>query len=164
MGEVEADFLCALKEHVRSAQQYQPHLGQGQPLRRTCELCIEAGRPAVSNGRHLWIPTAEILYLAPAMILHYVSDHGYAPPREFRTAVLECPAQGSPGFLDLIDVLYRRDQERIVERQERLNAWLLEGMCPSCGIWVYLADESQPQEHCNQALVNVKRRTAVPPR
>jgi len=36
------------------------------------------------------------------MILHYVAEHGYAPPEEFITAVLACPPQGSREYLRLL--------------------------------------------------------------
>jgi hypothetical protein len=29
-------------------------------------------------------------YAAPSLIVHYVREHGYRPPRQFRAAVLQC--------------------------------------------------------------------------
>ena len=50
----------------------------------------------------MWVPTAEAVYVAPEMVVHYVTDHGYLPPDEFRRAVTDCPPQGSPEFMRLL--------------------------------------------------------------
>jgi hypothetical protein len=51
-----------------------------------------------SEGANLFVPAQGFLYAAPAMIGHYVREHGYAPPPAFREAVLECPLMGSAEY------------------------------------------------------------------
>src|SRR3712207_9113012 len=41
----------------------------------------------VRGSANLFVPTEGFVYVAPAMILHYIRDHRYAPPEQFRTAV-----------------------------------------------------------------------------
>ena len=52
----------------------------------TCELCADA-----REGRNILVPDADVLYVAPAMIVHYMRAHAYAPPPAFCSAVLACP-------------------------------------------------------------------------
>ena len=75
-----------------------------------CELCRDdqvrllsqrGDRYVRANGQ-LYIPTAESVYIAPLMIVHFVGEHSYRPPEEFMAALLECPAQGSADYLALI--------------------------------------------------------------
>jgi hypothetical protein len=40
---------------------------------------------------NLFVPGNKCVYVAPELILHYISAHGYSPPREFQKAVLACP-------------------------------------------------------------------------
>jgi len=52
------------------------------------------------------VPTAEKVCVAPAMLIHYIDAHGYAPAPgaadEFQRAVLECPPMRSTEYLSLI--------------------------------------------------------------
>lgn len=94
-GAVPAEFLDRLKAHVSSAHQEVIYMGV-----HTCTLCKTGDRRA---GRvNLLIPTAEFLYVAPELIVHYVDAHEYRPPAEFVTAVLNCPDQASAEFLELL--------------------------------------------------------------
>lgn len=90
-GSVPESFLTALHEHIQDA--WQPVVAAGF---HECELCPI--NPAM-NGNNLWIPGVTVLYLAPGMIEHYIQDHQYQPPQEFINAVLSCPSQGTPEFL-----------------------------------------------------------------
>ena len=95
-GPAPADFLAALKTHVASA--YQPFIFMGVHL---CSLCEKLGLRR--QGHHnLLIPTADLLYVAPELVVHYVEDHGYQPPPEFIAAVLGCPVQQSPAFMEML--------------------------------------------------------------
>jgi hypothetical protein len=38
-----------------------------------------------------FIPSNDVVYVCPELILHYINAHGYSPPREFCEAVLACP-------------------------------------------------------------------------
>jgi len=69
----------------------------------TCELCppISLGSrvscPVTWNGRqvslyghgHYLILHGDSLFICPALILHYILDHQYRPPREFLEAVVK---------------------------------------------------------------------------
>lgn len=81
-GDVDAKVIDALTQlrddgwvHVASAG---PH---------ECEFCRGA-----REARNILVPAPDVLYVAPAMVVHYIEDHAYRPPREFLAAVLACPA------------------------------------------------------------------------
>src|SRR5262245_52567083 len=94
-GDVPAEFLDALKAHVGAAHQVVLFMGFHE-----CSLCPDIsprpGRGWRAGLRNLLIPTSNLLYVAPELIVHYVEDHGYRPPEEFVAAVLACPEQKSP--------------------------------------------------------------------
>ncbi|UYQ64536.1 HEAT repeat domain-containing protein [Streptomyces peucetius] len=47
-----------------------------------CEFC-PADLPFEGNGEYRYYCRSGEVYAAPSMILHYVDEHGYCPPREF---------------------------------------------------------------------------------
>jgi hypothetical protein len=49
------------------------------------------------------VPDKAALYVAPALILHYIRCHHYLPPSYFLNAVLACPEPGSPEYLAAIE-------------------------------------------------------------
>ncbi|GHD62678.1 hypothetical protein ACFQL8_23195 [Streptomyces goshikiensis] len=56
-----------------------------------CEFC-PPGRTHSGNGEFHYYSAGGDTYAAPALINHYVRDHGYRPPLIFRAAALsECP-------------------------------------------------------------------------
>lgn len=91
-GTVPGAFVEVLKRQVASA--FQPLAFGGM---HTCELCGNC-----SAAGNVWVPTLEVVYVAPEMIVHYIADHDYLPPDEFRRAVEACPPQGSPEFMRLL--------------------------------------------------------------
>ncbi len=91
-GTVPGTFVEVLKRHVASA--FQPLAFGGT---HTCELCGNC-----TAAGNVWVPTPNVVYVAPEMIVHYVAEHNYRPPDEFRRAVEACPQQGSPEFMDLL--------------------------------------------------------------
>ena len=91
-GKVLGTFVEVLKRHVASA--YQPLAFAGA---HTCELCGD-----YSAAGNVWVPTSDVVYIAPEMIVHYIVDHDYLPPDEFRQAVEACPPQGSPEYMRLL--------------------------------------------------------------
>ena len=44
---------------------------------------------------NLYVPTNQVVYVAPSMIVHYIDAHSYLPPTEFCDAVMLCPAMRS---------------------------------------------------------------------
>lgn len=105
-GDVDAGFFEALTALLRDPWQPASALG----IHR-CTFCRFSGGPGllefrgnrVELGRqNLFVPAAEVTFVAPSMIAHYVDCHGYAPPAEFRRAVLSCPPMRSIDYLKLI--------------------------------------------------------------
>ena len=90
-GAVPAGFYTKLKEFADDP--LQPILFFGC---HECELCFWR---RYAECKNLWIPAARVIYLAPAMITHYIKRHRYKPPEEFVEAVFRCPRQGSPEFM-----------------------------------------------------------------
>jgi hypothetical protein len=76
---------------------YQPVLFMGI---HECTLCPKDSRKV--GYRNLLIPTRHLLYVAPELIIHYIEDHGYQPPKEFIGAVLKCPEQESADYMELL--------------------------------------------------------------
>ena len=56
----------------------------------------------VVGALNLFVPGDGFLYAAPSMIAHYILAHQYAPPQEFRDAVLRCPPMRSPEYFAAI--------------------------------------------------------------
>lgn len=54
------------------------------------------------NGE-IWVSGSDVIYVAPAMVYHYVTEHGYRPPDEFIDAVMRGPLPGTAGYHALID-------------------------------------------------------------
>ncbi len=91
-GTVPAAALDALRRHVATA--YQPLAFAGW---HDCEFC---GR--CKGYGNLWVPTPDVVYVAPEMIVHYAEHRGYRPPDGFCEAVLACPTQGGPAYMRLL--------------------------------------------------------------
>ena len=90
-GKAPSSFLACLRRHVEEA--WEPFVAMGV---HKCELCQIA--PPFMCGSNLWIPSAQILYLAPGMIVHYIEAHQYCPPQPFIEAVLTCPRQATDAY------------------------------------------------------------------
>jgi hypothetical protein len=58
------------------------HLTRGA---HNCALC---GRASGNGEYHAYNPRTDRIYIAPALILHYIQAHQYVPPKEFVEAVL----------------------------------------------------------------------------
>ena len=68
-GAVPDDLLATLKEHIGSA--FQPCAFGGW---HDCEFCDNC-----KGYSNLVVPTRDAVYVAPEMIVHYITDHGYRP-------------------------------------------------------------------------------------
>jgi len=123
-GDVDAKVIPALAQlrdegwvHVAAAG---PH---------ECELCRGA-----REARNILVPAPDVLYVAPAMVIHYIDDHAYRPPPEFVAAVLACPAPltdeyfaGLRRFLDVFstgDPMTADDFDRWAREHRELHAHL----------------------------------------
>jgi hypothetical protein len=95
-GRVPRAFRKALRQHVAHA--WQPIVYRGA---HRCTLCPIVVRTFAGRGHlNVWIPSEKHLFIAPAMILHYIGWHRYRPPEPFVEAVLACPPQGSEAFFE----------------------------------------------------------------
>lgn len=90
-GDVSPKHIRLLKEHLSDAFQTSFFMGC-----HTCEFCLRRRKQM-----NLIVPTSEVVYVAPEMILHYVTEHGYRPPDCFFEALQACPKQGSPDYMRL---------------------------------------------------------------
>ena len=55
-----------------------------------CDFCFQ--KAGVIN---LTIPRNGTIYFCPELIMHYIENHSYLPPKEFCEAVLNCPPMQS---------------------------------------------------------------------
>ena len=91
----------------------------------TCELCDN-----YNHGDDIVVPSDQVMYVAPKMIVHYIKEHGYLPPEQFIDAVLKSPFPGTKDYEDAVAAdrdLHKRDQERqcqeyFEEASRRANA------------------------------------------
>jgi hypothetical protein len=51
---------------------------------------------------NLFVAGKKCVYVAPELILHYISTHGYCPPKDFQKAVLFCPKYLSADHLKAV--------------------------------------------------------------
>jgi hypothetical protein len=74
----------------------------------TCGLCRFVNAPcrfdydnsSLQLGtRNLFVPAQNCFFVAPSLVVHYISAHGYAPPESFRHAVMQCPEMRSMAYL-----------------------------------------------------------------
>ena len=77
-----------------------------------CDLCVYRYGPSKMRTnpnavgfKNVFVPGDAKIYLAPELILHYIDQHGYAPPSEFQQAVLDCPTMRSIEYLRAISEL-----------------------------------------------------------
>ena len=71
------------------------HVAAGGP--HLCELCGNA-----RDAENVLVPSPDFLYVAPAMIIHCVRDHGYEPPGAFCRAVQRCPEPPGAAYFEAI--------------------------------------------------------------
>ena len=68
-----------------------------------CELCqpqsVEEPARGVAN---LFIPFNGVIYVAPELIIHYISEHQYVPPDIFVEAVMQCPDMRTKAYKELL--------------------------------------------------------------
>lgn len=94
-GAVEPAFVEALQRHVQTA--WAPIASAGPHF---CQFCPETRGGRVGAAGNVWIPSERALFIAPELVVHYITAHGYRPPDAFIEAVLTCPPQGSPEYFE----------------------------------------------------------------
>ena len=87
-GEVSNNFLTKLKVLWNEG------MTLGSMGSHECEFCIDEGnyknRGLSSSEKVLIDKENKIKYLFPEMIFHYITKHGYKPPKEFIEFVMGC--------------------------------------------------------------------------
>ena len=127
-GEVTQQFVDKLRSQCEHP--YQPMRLQGF---HECEFRTAESVQCNATGiRNVWIPSRNnLLYVAPAMIVHYIEAHGYRPPDEFIQAVIDAPEQKSDEYWRLmapfghtepiIDGLTLRAYEALSEKERQIH-------------------------------------------
>ena len=86
-----------------------------------CDQCPESsrgtsysfdGKQIGLGSTNLFIPSGTTLFVAPSLVLHYISEHSYLPPTTFQDAVIRCPRMGSSQYLDAVKACGLRVPER----------------------------------------------------
>lgn len=71
-----------------------------------CTLCppedLERGVQPEAGVNNLIIPGDNTTYVFPELIIHYIRDHGYAPPAEFCAAVRRSPEPETDAYLEAV--------------------------------------------------------------
>ena len=102
-GDVALDIIEKLQQFVRLWQQSTVELRwKVASNSHTCELCNEQ-RAVGTFG----VPGANVIYVVPVLITHYVVTHDYKPPAEFREALMFSPLPGTVRY-EAICTPYRR--------------------------------------------------------
>lgn len=74
-----------------------------------CGFCTDAPEKTPTTVTHksrtmqlgagiIYVPIRRKLFVAPDLILHYVLEHSYKPPRQFCAALLSCPLPGTRAY------------------------------------------------------------------
>ncbi len=96
-GHAQPELLAMLESLITASGVHYPSHGfRGQ---HDCDICPSGTfkrSMAARSHLNIWVPGDGVIYLAPAMITHYIGDHQYLPPAEFISAVMNCPDCGSP--------------------------------------------------------------------
>ena len=106
-GEVTAEFLTRLKEFTaRSGHSAQAlYFGASGGL-HTCEFCGRAH--GIGN---FGVPSGDLLFVAPEMVVHYIEQHGYRPPAEFVAAVFRSPLPDTEDYQVLTEPFWHLHKE-----------------------------------------------------
>ncbi|MBI2920359.1 MAG: hypothetical protein HYY18_04670 [Planctomycetes bacterium] len=93
-GAASPEFVAALRQFVAGWRVSGNCLGL--PLAAGPHACEFCGQFLAAGN--FGVPSGEVLYVAPEMVLHYVQVHEYLPPSEFISAVLGSPVPGTPEY------------------------------------------------------------------
>lgn len=108
-GDVPSEFLSRLKEFVaRCSQSADALYFGGFGGFHTCEFCDKAH--GIGN---FGVPSGDLLFVAPEMVVHYIQQHGYSPPTEFVAAVLGSPLPDTEEYQVLTEPFWHIHKERI---------------------------------------------------
>jgi hypothetical protein len=116
-GNVSAEFLSRLKDFVaRSGRSAEALYFGAFGGFHTCEFCSKAH--GINN---FGVPSGDLLFIAPEMVVHYVEQHGYCPPAEFIAAVMRSPLPDSEEYQLITEPFWHLHKE-VVQRAIRAGA------------------------------------------
>lgn len=163
VGTVPPAFVDALDAFRRLAPDSEDALGFDSFCGfHVCELCPDPDS-IPEDGRRGWrnfaVPYANLLFVCPELITHYVGTHRYRPPNEFVAAVVESPLPGSEAYTAATAAILRRlERGADLARSAALahsQEWIAKAMCPRCRGWTYeYPDGWRRRCACGVALVS----------
>lgn len=108
-GEVSAEFLARLKEFAaRSGTSAEALYFAMYCGFHTCEFCGRAR--GIGN---FGVPSGDLLFVAPEMIVHYAEHHGYRPLDEFVHAVMRSPLPDEEEYQLISQPFWRKNKKNI---------------------------------------------------
>ena len=108
-GEVPAEFLARLKEFAaRSGDSAEARYFGASGGYHTCEFCGRAH--GIAN---FGVPSGDLLFVAPEMVVHYIEQHGYCPPPEFVAAVLRSPLPDTEEYQVVTEPFWHLHRESV---------------------------------------------------
>jgi hypothetical protein len=117
-GEVPAEFLLRLKEFVARSGDSAGALYFGAfGGFHTCEFCGQAH--GINN---FGVPSGDLLFVAPEMIVHYIEKHGYCPPAGFVEAVLRSPLPDTEEYQLVTEPFWHKHREVIARLTRAADA------------------------------------------
>jgi len=126
VGEPRKQFLGRLQQFVEASRA--SHVSQMFGLflgGHECEFCDEAGAGGMLN---CGVPDGDVIFVAPELVVHYLSRHHYLPPEEFVTAVMRCPMPGTIAYqMALLRFRERLEpsEEDVRRIGESIRTWVL---------------------------------------
>lgn len=80
------------------------------------EVPVPDSDPCGHTGTlNIFIPYQGLIYCAPEMIYHYITEHGYAPPAIFCEAVLNAPTPNSAAYFAELRAILPQEQKRKID-------------------------------------------------
>jgi hypothetical protein len=74
----------------------------------TCEFC---GRAHGINN--FGVPSGDLLFVAPELVVHYIEEHGYSPPAAFVEAVLRSPLPDTEEYQLITEPFWHKHREAV---------------------------------------------------
>jgi hypothetical protein len=109
---------------------------------------------------NIFVPGEGVVYVAPSLVLHYMVDHGYLPPPEFREALLRCPPVGSDAYYDAFErngPEHWREWARRRGAKEPVARPVTEAPAASA------VTQEREEERIYAGVVTLRQRTLAPP-
>lgn len=109
VGQSPTPFVARLKQFTEKWDQSTIELSWGFFMGlHSCELC-DSAHAAGNFG----VPAGNLLFVAPEMIWHYVTQHDYLPPQPFIEAVENSPLPGTKEYAIAVAPFSELNQRRL---------------------------------------------------